>query len=66
MSISNNPPIEVSRDDCEFLMSMMERDMARGLALLSLPDASEEMLRKIVSMMEEIRPVRDRMKEALK
>lgn len=63
---SNNPPIEVSREDCEFLLGMMERDMGQGLALLTLPGASEEMLRKLVDMMEEIRPVRDRMKEAMK
>lgn len=66
MALSNNPPIELQRGDAEFLLQMMERDMGQGLALLTLPGASDEMQRKVVEMMEAIRPVRDRVKEAMK
>lgn len=61
----NNPPIELSREHAEIVLDTLERNMGQGLALLSM-GGNEATLRKVVGMMEHIRPVRDHLKGELK
>jgi hypothetical protein len=63
----NNPPVmlELTREEAEFMLLNAETNMAQGLAILT-GGFSEEAQRKTVALIEQFRPIRDKVKEALK
>lgn len=67
----NNPPItmELTRDEAELLRDILDRDMGQGLALLEMVQKGQlrkEAAERVVEMMEAIRPINHKFREALK
>jgi hypothetical protein len=63
----NNPPVilELTREEAEFVLKNADTNMAQGLAILT-GGFSVEAQRKTVDLIEQFRPIRDKVKEALK
>lgn len=63
----NNPPVtlELAREEAEFALKNVETNITQGLALLQsgLSPGSAE---KIVTLIEDFKPIRDKLKAALK
>lgn len=64
----NKPPVELSREDAQFVADVLERDMFQGLQILTQVQAgttSIEAAKKTVAYMEAARPVLRCIKEQL-
>lgn len=63
----NNPPVilELTREEAEFMLLNAETNMQQGLAILTA-GFSEDAQRKTVALIEGFRPLRDKLKVALK
>ena len=63
----NNPPVllELTREEAEFILRNAETNMEQGLAILT-SGFSDEAKRKTVELIEQFRPIRDKVKDAMK
>jgi len=65
----NNPPVvELDADEAKLVFDIFDRDMGQALAVLGMVQEgklSEDAARKVVVLMEEMRPLHRKLKEAL-
>lgn len=69
MPNSNNPPdveLGLTRAEAEFMLENCETNIAQGMAILTIDGFSRDALEKTVALIEQFKPIREKLKKAMR